>query len=154
MILSQIKGKLVSQLIIGLILFLIADTYYLHITNNKPSLGIVDKNFVFAMTSCFGISFLVALVNFSHNYHSDKAREKFANHLGWISISSSFGALFIFGVIAQKMPPVWLCDLLVQITLIAGIAGISILPKKSDHRLMVSVIFAIIVGILYFMYRF
>lgn len=134
---------------------IIALSYYSHITYHDLPIGIADENFLFGITSCFcGILLLIITSLFSKESCGEKEREKIANTFGIVSLITSFGALFIFAVIVQRALPVWTCDLLVQITIVTGIAAIIILPKKADHRLMVSVIFALIAAVVYLCYRF
>lgn len=134
---------------------LVGVIYYSHATNNDLAIGIADKNFVFAVTSLFETFFLmIALMHFKKIPYDKTYQEKVSDKFGYISLITSFGSLFFFGVLWVGIPPTWAVDLLFQISIITGITSIAILPKKSDHRLSISVLFALTAGILYLFHRF
>jgi hypothetical protein len=155
MTLAKKEQHLVSVVLMYAVTLLVGVIYYSHATNHDLTIGIADKKFVFAVTSLLGTFFLmIAIMHFRKIPCDKKYQEKISEKFGCTALLTSFGSLFFFGVFWTEIPPLWLSDLLVQISMITGILSIAILPKKSDHTLSVSVLFALLAGIVYILYRF
>jgi uncharacterized membrane protein SirB2 len=154
MILLQNEEKLAFKGLISAILLLICSIYYLHITNDNPSLGVADKDFVFLTTSLFGISFLIALQYFFKKYCNEKQQGKISDIFGYTAIILLFGGLSFFGIFWVGMPPTWLSDILIQAISITSVGCITLMHRKGDHKLPASMIFPLMAAIIYLCYRF
>lgn len=153
-LLQNNKGKLPLAILISLIALLIVSIYYLHIINANPKLGIADKNFVFAITSCFGFALLIAMVHFFKTHHQQTQREKISERFGWVAIITLLGGLFFYAVFGIKTPATWLSDLFIQIVTVAAVGCIAIMPKKGNYVLPTSMVFPLMTIIVYLCYRF
>lgn len=155
MTLSQNKGKVGLKVIMYLIVLIIAITYYDHLTNQNPSLGIADKNFVFLATSWFEIALLIfATTYFSKDRYDQNQRETIADRFGIVALAALFGGLGFFGIFWIGMPPTWMSDLLIQIIAISAMGCIIIMPTKGDQALPLSMIFPLIGTCVYLCDRF
>lgn len=148
-------GKWASKIVIFVILLITIAFYYLHISNQNPLIGIADKNTLFAITSLFAITLLVAVVNFLKEAYDEKVRAKIANISGSIALIALFaGSLLLFRIFWTGNPPTWISDLFIQIMTITAVGCIALTPRKGSYNMAASMIFPLMGIIFYLSYRF